>query len=291
MYGAYSGTDTALGSDDDAGIRAIYSSGNPRTSDGLSNNSFSTAATVTIDPTTFTAQLKSDITTPTDVDYYQFTTPTGSAATATISVQSSGLSLLAPKLYVYNASHTQIAFLNGTGHYGTTLTATVSISAGSTYFVKVIGADYTAFGTGVYAVTINTGTGSSPTVPLPNTQTLNGSPLQSTGGQAERTTADFDLLFANGDPVPAAAVPAPVSGLDRAALAINMAQFDAARSQVLVIAPNVTHADLSFQALPYQGSHLLGAPQFLGAWPEYGAGSAATADSVFQDLIAPDTDD
>src|SRR5260370_17158016 len=116
MCGASRRTDTALGSDDDAGIRATYSSGNPRTSDGLSNNSFSTAATVTIDPTTFTAQLKSDITTPTDVDYYQFTTPTGSAATATISVQSSGLSLLAPKLPPYTPPHPQHASPNAPHH-------------------------------------------------------------------------------------------------------------------------------------------------------------------------------
>jgi hypothetical protein len=280
----YSGTFTGLASDDIAGIQAIYSNGNPRTSDGLSNNSFATAATVPINPTTFTAQLKSDITAPGDVDYYQFTAPSGSASTATISVQSAGLSMLAPKLYVYNANHTQIAFKNGAGQYGTTLTATVNITPGSTYFVKVIGADSSAFGTGVYALTINTGTGSSPTVVPPNTQTLNGSPLQSIGGQADLPLSAAPLAFMSGVALGTVQPAATVSGVDRAALALGLAQSDASRAQVLIISPNVTHADLTFQASPFQGAQVVGAPQVLSAWPEYGAGEAAAeADSDAQD--------
>ncbi len=64
----------------------------------------------------------------------------------------------------------QIAYETGLGQYGTTLTVTPSITAGSTYYIRVAGADTSAMGTGNYAITINTGTGASPTVPLPNTQ-------------------------------------------------------------------------------------------------------------------------
>jgi hypothetical protein len=289
MYGAYNGTATGLASDDISGIRAIYSSGNPRTQDGGTNNSFSTATSITIDPTALTAQVTSDISTTTDVDFYRFTAPSGSAATASISVQSDGLSLLAPKLYVYNAAHTQIAFKNGAGHYGTTLTATPSITPGATYYIKVIGADYTAFGTGAYALTINTGTGSSPTVPIPNTQTPNGNPLVTGGGQAD--TPGFDQFFANGDPVAVApATPATsATGLDRAALAISLGQLSDNHSSTLVVAPNMTVADLNFQSVPLQSPQVVPFSRLTASWPEYGSGES-TSDSVFQGPTAQNPD-
>jgi len=86
---------------------------------------------------------------------------------------------------VYDGNQTQLAMVSGAGKYGTTLTTTIpGISAGSTYYVKVAAADSTAFGTGKYALTLNMGTGASPTVPMPNTQTVNGNPPSGGGGQA-----------------------------------------------------------------------------------------------------------
>jgi hypothetical protein len=65
------------------------------------------------------------------------------------------------------------------------LKLTVSgVCPGATYYVKVAGAENTALGTGKYALTLNLGTGASPTVPLPNTQTANGNPISGSGGQA-----------------------------------------------------------------------------------------------------------
>ena len=67
---------------------------------------------------------------------------------------------------------------------GATLSLSVGgLTAGQTYYVKVDGVDATAFGTGAYALTLNFGTGPSPTVPLPDTQLLNGDPFQAGGGQ------------------------------------------------------------------------------------------------------------
>ncbi len=249
MNPVYSGTMTGLSNDDVTTIRSVYSGGSARAQDAFdaaaANGSFTTATAITIDPTAKTAQVSGDITTTTDNDYYTFTAPTGSAATATISVQSAGLSQLAPKVYVYNAAHTQLVFASGLGHYGTTLTVTANITAGSTYFVKVIGADTTAFATGAYALTINTGTGSSPTVTLPNTQTANGTPLQSSGGQVQVPDADvangFDRFFAHGEP-------AETSGdFDQAALALGLAQLDGVHGHALFVTPNMAPADFAFQ--------------------------------------------
>ena len=137
-----------------------------------------------------------DITTTGDSDYFKFVVPVGSASTVKINVQSAGLSLLAPKVYLYNSLFGQIGFANGTGLYGTTQTINYSpISALQVYYVKVVGADTSVFGTGKYGLTINTGTGANPAVPLPNTQTANGNPLVTSGGEAE---SGADTFFAGG---------------------------------------------------------------------------------------------
>jgi hypothetical protein len=190
MYGTYVGVKNALHSDDIAGIRNIYSGNSSRSADAYdavaSNGSFSTATNLTslIDPTALTALATGlDVTATSDLDYYTFIVPAGTTGTMTIKVQSSGLSLLAPTLTVYNASQSQIGFASGAGQYGTTLTVMVTgVSADQQFYVKVAGADTSAFGTGRYALTLNFGDGASPTVPLPDTQTPNGNPLQSGGG-------------------------------------------------------------------------------------------------------------
>jgi hypothetical protein len=188
MYSAYPGTKTDLLLDDIAGIRTIYSSGQARTVDALdangSNGTSGTADTLAIDAITKTALVTDlDLTTPADNDYYKFTIPAGSGTTLKVKIQSAGLSLLAPKAYLYNSALVQKGFASGAGQYGTTLTITFNgIVAGEVYYVRVVGNDTGAFSTGKYALTLNTGTGVDPIVPLPNTQTLNGDPLITTGG-------------------------------------------------------------------------------------------------------------
>jgi hypothetical protein len=190
MYPTYSGVKSGLTSDDISGIQAIY--GGPRKPDSYdaagSNGSFASASNITalINSTSKTALVTNlDITTTSDVDYYKFTAPSGSSSSLKVTVQTSGLSLLAPTVYVYNSAQNQIASVSGSGQYGTTLTLTVSgIKSGSTYYIKVAGADSSAFGTGAYAMTLNLGSGTAPTVTFPNTTTANGSPLTSSGGLA-----------------------------------------------------------------------------------------------------------
>jgi Matrixin len=181
-YSSYSG----LYSDDISGIQAIYGS---RPSDAYdaaaSNNTLATASDVTstIDPTSQTAVLTGlDLTGGSDVDYYKFTAPV--TGTLKLSVQSAGLSLLAPKVNVYNGYNTLIASVTATGKYGTTVNLNVNVTSGTVYKVLVAGADSTPLGKGAYAMTLNFGTGAVPAVALPNTLTLNGNPLSSGGGEA-----------------------------------------------------------------------------------------------------------
>jgi hypothetical protein len=193
MYSTYQSVDSGLGADDIAGIRSIYSNGAPRSSDpynsgGASNSSFSTAADVTPSIEDQAAVLTGlNLTTAGQAEYFAFTAPVGGTGSLTLTVQSQGLSLLSPSISVYNAGQTQLASISGAGHYGTTLTVHLTgIAAGQTYFVRVSGADTSAFGTGAYAMTLNFGNGSSPSVPLPYTTTPNGNPLNGGGGLADR---------------------------------------------------------------------------------------------------------
>jgi hypothetical protein len=193
MYSAYNGVKQGPSSDDIAGVRSIYSSGAARAADAFdaaaSNNSVATATDLTsrLDPVTLSEVVTGDITTTSDTDYYTVTAPVLTSSTLTVGVQSSGLSLLSPKVTVYAADGSTVLGSAGTsGQYGATLSVTVNnVTAGTQYYVKVAGADSTVFGTGAYALTLNFGTGASPAVPPPSTTLLNGNPTQGGGGLAE----------------------------------------------------------------------------------------------------------
>jgi hypothetical protein len=200
MYSVYTTTKQALTRDDINGIQKIYSNSAARSADGDAPNSFATASdiTSTIDPTTLTALLtgQSLNSTPstTDVDYFTFTAPSATTDTLTVTVQSAGLSLLTPVLTVYAADQqTVLGTASAPGQYGATVSVTVTgVTAGQQFYVQVSGGETTALGSGAYALTLNFGSGDSPTVPLPNTQTTNGNPRHAGGGVPDSTTATSD---------------------------------------------------------------------------------------------------
>jgi hypothetical protein len=189
MYSTYNGVDTSLKSDDIAGIQSIY--GGARVKDSYdaagSNDSFAAASNITaaISTTAKSALVNADITTTADVDYYKFTVPAGMGGSLQVKVQSSGLSLLTPTLKVYTSGQAQIgSTVTGTGYAGGTIQATVSVTAGATYYIAVDGKDATANGTGRYALSLVFPGGATPCVNPPSTQTENGSPLSGSGGIA-----------------------------------------------------------------------------------------------------------
>jgi hypothetical protein len=242
MYDTYNGVKSSLRSDDVSGIQAIYGS---RPADifnigGLSDSTLSTAASLTslIDPTALTAHVSNlDLVTASSLEYYTFVAPAGTSSNLTVTVQSTGLSLLTPKATLYATDgSTILSSASGAGSTnGSTLTLTASnVTPGEVFYVKVAGADSSVFSTGRYDLTLNFGTGSSPAVVAPNTQLLNGSTLQSGGGAPEIAAADVDgfevndaadairslatsrtaaTLVAPPAPVPLTPAPAPVNGL------------------------------------------------------------------------------
>ena len=200
MYAAYSSVKSALNSDDITGIKSIYSAGAVRAKDSYDATDNGTTAkasviTTSINTTTKAAVINGlDLTTTSDLDFYKFVTPAGSATTLKAIVVSQGLSLLNPKVEILDSAGIVKATATGNA-YGTTITATLTgIAAGQTYFVKVSSADaIPAFKTGKYALVLNMGTGIDPVPAYPVTLKANGSPLTAGGGQAILLTPEFSV--------------------------------------------------------------------------------------------------
>jgi hypothetical protein len=206
MYATYNGVKSALNCDDIAGIQSIY--GGARRPDaynsgGASDGTFATAASLNalINTTTDTALVQNlDLNTVGQSEYFRVNAPSGTASTLTLNVQSSGLSLLSPKVTVYASDEqTVLGSACGFNQYGTTLTVTIpNVYSGEQFYIKVQGADCTAFSTGNYAMTLNFGTGGSPTVPLPNTTTPNGNSISGGGGEADSLPGHADAHHPRG---------------------------------------------------------------------------------------------
>lgn len=190
MYPSYVGQRLGLGADDSSGIRALYSPGQVRTHDAFdlyaSNDTLATPSWLNdyVNPTTLTGVVSGlDVSNTSDVDFYRLTVPAGTSGTLRVKLQSSGMSLLSPILTVYNGAQQQVGVASGAGQYGSTLSVTVNgIAAGETYYIRAVGAESTAFGTGRYSLGLNVGAGADPTIWLPWTATLNGTPLSGGGG-------------------------------------------------------------------------------------------------------------
>jgi hypothetical protein len=235
MYGTYAGVKKALTADDVNGVQSIYG---PRQLDANNqftpNNSFATATALTPQvsnqssglvagtvnlvgglvggllgggsPTNnYTAQsANNDIVSTSAAEYYSFTVPSDAPGNFTVYVQSTGLSLLRPSVTVYASDQaTVLGSASGAGSYnGANLSVAVNNAVpGQQYYVKVTGADSTAFGTGNYNLTVNFGSGSTPTVTSPVSPLANGTVLQAGGGLALQPVKRDppDALFISGD--------------------------------------------------------------------------------------------
>ena len=144
MYGTYNGIKQALASDDIAGIDSIYgtrqfdqfNSGSQR------NNTYATATNINsfveqrpdCDPR---AGHHDALATANGFTSTCRLTPTG---TMSVTVQSSNLSLLSPKLQVYNSSLTSLEQAGTTASLGATVTVSTSVAAGQGYYIKVLAA-------------------------------------------------------------------------------------------------------------------------------------------------------
>ncbi len=202
MYPTYQGKKAALAADDIAGIQSIYDG--PRQSDaylGL-NSTMPTAANLDgqINPSTLTGLAYNlDIAGPGQAEFFSVDAPAGTNGTMNLTVQSLGLSLLAPKVTVYASD--MLTVVGSAAGQDTNDGSMLNVSipnavAGQRYYIEVQGADNTAFGTGDYALGLGFNGTTPPTESSPIIAYANGTPLHSGGGAAQQGNANGGMIGA-----------------------------------------------------------------------------------------------
>jgi Matrixin len=172
MYGTYNTIKQALTSDDIAGIQSIYGTRqyDQFNSGGVRNNTYGTATNITsyIGSNAQIAIPSLDNTTTSDSEWYTVTVPSSTTGTMDVTVQSSNLSSLAPKLQVYTSSLGLVGQVSAPGTLGATIGLSTSVVAGQSYYLKVLAAGG-AGSIGGYGLLVNFGSQSQSPIPPPNT--------------------------------------------------------------------------------------------------------------------------
>ncbi len=198
MYYQYDGPKTALSSDDIAGIQSLYGARQYDRFNNSGTHNSSVFATTNLTPyidsngqITLTGL---DNTTAGQSENYSLVAPTGGTGQMVVTVQSTNLSSFAPELYVFNSSLRILAQVSAPTTYGATLTATVPVTAGQKYIIKVLsGGTYGRVGG--YGLEVNFGTVWQAPVAPPSTVV----PQQPDSGGGVSTNA----LIAGGGTTPA----------------------------------------------------------------------------------------
>ncbi|HEU5116522.1 MAG TPA: matrixin family metalloprotease [Isosphaeraceae bacterium] len=197
MHATYDGVKQSLNTDDVQGIGSIYGARQADAFDiGTGNNTYATATVLNSVPgfsynTNAQATLTGlQISTRTDEDWFSVTVPSNTTGTFQATMQSTGLSVLAPRVMIYNSSLRPVA-ASFSSAFGDTVTATVpGVQAGQTYYIRLARGSAQYYNDiGAYALQLNFGSASMSPVAPPSTQILvqpnqgGGQSALSIGGQ------------------------------------------------------------------------------------------------------------
>ncbi len=159
MYPDFNLHKSGLTTADMAAIHALYGTRTADTFEGASGNDTFATATVLglngsgVGPSSVAAQ--ADITTHQDVDIYRLRVPTGATALE-IRVTVAGISLLLPRLTVYDAAGNVVGSAVASDPLNNNLSLRIDHpTEGGTYYVKVEGATSDVFGIGRYRLNID----------------------------------------------------------------------------------------------------------------------------------------
>jgi hypothetical protein len=149
MYTYYQGTETGLAPADVAAIQGLYGPRQPDQYQGTTGNG--TLATAT---PYGNGPLTADLTTPSEVEDYKFTT--GLLTTGvTVQVNAAGLSLVTPNVEVLNSRGQVVASTSTTDPTNNDLSISLDrVQSGATYYVRVSAAQDNVFGVGSYDLSI-----------------------------------------------------------------------------------------------------------------------------------------
>jgi hypothetical protein len=154
----YQGPRTGLGTSDVSAIEALYGLRRPDVYEGATGND--TVATATRLSLLANANgvmsigLHAELSTTTDQDWYSFQAPSLTGGIV-VTLQRAGISLLTPRVTVYNSAGQVVGSAVSTDPLGGDLTIQINgVWPLSTYYVKVQGASGTAFDVGSYALQV-----------------------------------------------------------------------------------------------------------------------------------------
>lgn len=150
---------TGLGASDVTAIRAMYGARTPDAFDAAGgNDTAARASAMKSSGLVGRVVADGDLTTLADVDFYKFTTlPTLGLTSVAVRFQAAGLSLVTPRVTVYDAAGRVVASGVSTDPRNNDLTLRFRNGLlGGTYYAKVEGAADDVFGIGAYRLTVDT---------------------------------------------------------------------------------------------------------------------------------------
>jgi hypothetical protein len=156
LYSQYTGAQT-LTSQDVRNLQALYGVRAPDSHEGSSGNDSMSKATQVQPPGSYTGAtplvVYGDVTTNHDVDFYAVKPPSNYNGAITFRLQSTGISLLAPHLTVYDASGNVLGDAQASSDFGDFVTIHLNQSSpNATYYLEVQGATQDVFGIGSYGL-------------------------------------------------------------------------------------------------------------------------------------------
>jgi hypothetical protein len=165
---------TGLYADDIAGIQAIYGARQADAYDaGAGNNGFPTASALSLSGGA--VSFNADLTSIADVDFYRVTAPSSFDGTLSVSVDARNLSLLTPKISVYDAAFNLLGSVSASSYAGVATINLGGLAAGQTYYLVPDGATGDVFGVGTYKFTAQFGgVAALPTLSINNVSVAEG---------------------------------------------------------------------------------------------------------------------
>jgi Matrixin len=171
MYGTYNGIKQDLASDDIEGIDSIYGTRqfDQFNQGGQRNDTYETATNINSYLNNGQIAIPGlDITTSGDSEWFYVNVPSDTNGTMSVTAQSSDLSMLSPKVEVYNSSLSLIGDAGTAASLGATVTVSTSVGTGQGYYIKVLAAGG-AGPIGGYGLLVNFTSHTQSAIAAPNT--------------------------------------------------------------------------------------------------------------------------
>ncbi len=168
MYATYNGIKQSLNSDDKSGIQSIY--GVP--TDPTNNGAPSTATDLSaqIDANGQVAVSGQYLASATGQNWYKVTVPANTTGTMVVTMQSTNLSSLSPRLAVLNSCLQGVGQVSAPSTYGSLVMITLAgVKPGQLYYIRAIPASSGATSVGAYGLLVNFGSQSQSPIAPPYT--------------------------------------------------------------------------------------------------------------------------